>query len=107
MPAETHQQRDAVTVDEIVDFLLATLASSMHVADVDADTALVDLGVDSDLALFDLFDLAAEEYGERSLGELDLDDLWSAPTIGAVARLLAQHWARSVEDAGPAERGDS
>jgi len=51
MPAETHQQRGVSPV-----------------------TALADVGIDNDLALFHLGDAVAEEYGERTVGELDLDE---------------------------------
>lgn len=106
MPAETHQHRDAVTADEIVDLLVAVLATSTDLARVGPDTLLADLGADSDLALFDLGDLVAEEYGERSLGEIDLDELWSARTIGDLARVFAQHRARPGENEDSAGRGD-
>ncbi|MGZ4708109.1 MAG: acyl carrier protein [Acidimicrobiales bacterium] len=98
MPAETHQQRDEVTAAEIVDLLVAVLASSADRAGVGPDTPLADLGVDSDLALFDLGDVVAEEYGERSLGEIDVDELWSARTIGALAALFARRWTLAGEN---------
>ena len=98
MPAETHQQRDDVTAVEIVDLLVAVLASSTDLADVGSDTPLADLGIDSDLALFDLCDVVAEEYGERTLGEIDLDELWSARTIGALAAVFARLRDRAERD---------
>jgi acyl carrier protein len=94
MPAETHQQRDDVTAGEIVDLLVAVLASSTDRAEIGPDTPLVDLGADSELALFDLADVVAEEYGERTLGEIDLDELWSERTVGALAGAFARLWAR-------------
>ena len=107
MPAETHQQRDEVTAAEIVDLLVAVLASSADFADVGPDTLLADLGVDSDLALFDLGDVMAEEYGERTLGEIDLDELWSARTIGALAGVFARLWDRAGENGPSTGREDS
>ena len=108
MPAETHQQRDEVTVTEIVDLLVAVLASSSaDLADVGPDTLLADLGVDSDLALFDLGDVVAEEYGERTLGEIDLDELWSARTIGALAGVFARLWDRAGENGPSTGREDA
>ncbi len=107
MPAETHQQRDEVTAAEIVDLLVAVLASSADLADVEPDTLLADLGVDSDLALFDLGDVVAEEYGERTLGEIDLDELWSARTIGALAGVFARLWDRAGENGPSTGREDA
>ncbi len=106
MPAETHQQRDDVTVAEILDLLVAVLAASTDLADVGPDTPLADLGVDSDLALFDLGDVVAEEYGERTLGEIDLDELRSARTIGALAELFTQLWVGEDENEDWTGRGD-
>lgn len=106
MPAETHQQRDEVTAAEIIDLLVAVLASSADLAGVGPDTLLTDLGVDSDLALFDLGDVVAEEYGERSLGEIDVDELWSARTIGALATVFARLWTRAGENGDSTRRGD-
>jgi hypothetical protein len=106
MPAETRQRRDAVTAEEIVDLLVAVLATSAE-AGVGPVTLLADLGVDSDLALFDLEDVVAEEYSERSLGEIALDELWSARSIGALARVFARLWAGAGENGDSTERGDS
>lgn len=106
MPAETHQRRDVLTADEIVDLLVAVLATSTDLAGVGPDTLLADLGVDSDLALFDLGDVVAEEYGERSLGEIELDELGSARTIGALARVFARLRAGAGENGVSTGRGD-
>lgn len=105
MPAETHQQRDDLTVDEIIDLLVAVLASSTDLVDIGPDTLLAHLGVDTDLALFDLGDVVAEEYGERSLGEIDLDELGSVRTVGALATVFARHWARAGENGDPTGQG--
>jgi hypothetical protein len=107
MPAETHQQRDDVTVTEIVDLLVAVLAPSTDLTDVGPGTALADLGIDTDLALFDLGDVVAEEYGERTLGEIDLEELWSARTVGALAEVFARRWDRMEENGHSAGREDS
>jgi hypothetical protein len=107
MPAETHQRRDEVTVAGILDLLVAVLASSMELAHVGPNTPLTDLGIDSDLALFDLENVVAEEYGERTLGEIDLDELWSARTIGALAGVFARLWDRTGENEHSTGREDS
>lgn len=107
MPAETHQERDDVTATEIVGLLVAVLESSTDLVNVGPDTALADVGIDNDLALFDLGDVVAEEYGERTLGEVDLDELWSARTIGALAGLFARLWDRTEGNAQSTGREDS
>lgn len=98
MPAETHQHRDAVTTADIVDLLVAVLAPEADLSDVGPETLLAGLGADSDLALFDLGDVLTEEFGERTLGEVDLDELWSARTIGALAEVYSRLWAEPRED---------
>jgi hypothetical protein len=108
MPAETHQQRDAVTAEEIeeeiIDLLVSVLTTSTGLADVGPDARLASLGVDSDLARFDLGNVVAEEYGERGLGGIDLDELGSAHTIGEMASLFARQWARAGEQGDPTRR---
>jgi hypothetical protein len=51
--------------------------------------------------------VVAEEYSERSLGEIALDELWSARSIGALARVFARLWAGAGENGDSTERGDS
>ena len=46
MPADPHQQRDDVTVEDIVDLLVAVLATSSDIAGIGPDTPLVDLGLE-------------------------------------------------------------
>lgn len=101
MPAETHQRHDAVSADEIVDLLVAVLAPSTDAGGIGPDTPLADLGVDTELALCDLGEVILEEHGERSLGEVDPDELWSARTIGALAQLYARHVARPDDEGSP------
>jgi len=104
MPAETHQHREAVTAEEIVDLLVGVLAGSAD-SFVGADTLLGGVGVETDLALFDLADVVAEEYGERSLGEVAFEELRSARTVGALAQVFAQRWSPG-DNADPARQGE-
>jgi hypothetical protein len=96
MPAETHQRRDGVAAPEIIELLENVLGLP---AANDA-TSLAELGCDGDLSLLDLWDAAVEEYGERTLGEPDLDELRSATTVGELAELIAARCLPAA-DAGP------
>ncbi|MGE3618822.1 MAG: hypothetical protein AB7L84_00040 [Acidimicrobiia bacterium] len=81
MPAETHQQRDDLGVDAVVELLAALVGIEPEGA---GSATLAALDLDDDLALLRLWDLVAEELGERSLGDLDLSDARPA-TLGALA----------------------
>lgn len=72
MPAETHSHSEPVTAEAVLE-LLATV---VHDADVlDPATPVETLGLDDDLALMAFWDVVAEEYAERGVGEPDLDQL--------------------------------
>ncbi|MCB0976552.1 MAG: hypothetical protein KDB02_03755 [Acidimicrobiales bacterium] len=98
MPAETHQFGNDVDTGLILE-LLATLVG---VDDGDADLGGIPLdsvGVDDDVAVLHLWDAVAEEYGERSVGEVELDGELPS-TLGELAELFhAQLGARGAEDA--------
>lgn len=81
MPAETHQHSEPVSVDAVLD-LLACVASLD--AGRAADARLTDLELDDDLSILHLWDAVVEEFGERSIGELDLDEIRPA-TLGELA----------------------
>ncbi|MDZ7678845.1 MAG: hypothetical protein U5K29_09855 [Acidimicrobiales bacterium] len=70
MPAETHQLAEPPTLDDVVDLLASLLDADPASASA---TNLVEAGVDDELALLHLWKAVAEEYGERTLGECDLD----------------------------------
>ena len=71
MPAETHSHRDAIDVETVVGFL----ANLLEVDDEDpGELSLERLGIDDDLAVLDLWDSFAEEFGERTLGELEVPE---------------------------------
>ena len=99
MPAETHQHCDNVSAGDISDLLAAVIG----VADVDGagSVALADLGADDDLVLLDLWDVAVEEYGERTLGEADLDELRSIGTLQELCDLIAERCRVGGDDSTP------
>jgi hypothetical protein len=80
-------------VDEVIDFLVAVLAPAADLAEVGPTTPLESLGVVGDLDLFDLGEMVAEEYGERTLGEFDTDEIRTARTVGELAEVYARLWA--------------
>lgn len=88
MPAETHQHRDPIRPGSVLELLWTVLA--LPDQDPDPGVLLDDLGVDSDMTLLDLWDAAAEEYGERTLGDVDLEDLQQLTTLGELAHAIIE-----------------
>jgi hypothetical protein len=88
MPAETHQHRDPIRPGAVLELLWTVLA--LPDQDPDPGVLLDDLGVDSDMMLLDLWDAAAEEYGERTLGDVDLEDLQQLTTLGELAHAIIE-----------------
>jgi len=86
MPAETHSYRDPPEISTVIELLWAVLGGPGEPPAV--DTSLAHLGIDTDLELLDLFDAAGEEFGERSLAEVDVDDLQALRTIGDLAEAI-------------------
>jgi len=78
MPAEANQHRPPVTVADIAG-LVARFVGLDHVAPA---TPLAAVGLDDDLARFRVWQLAAEEHAERTVTELDDQDLLDADTVG-------------------------
>lgn len=105
MPAETHQRRAAVSVSEICDLLVSVLGLGDPCGQAD-DVRLAEVGCDEDLVLFDLWDAAVEEFGERTIGEPDLDDLRDVTTLGELACLIAGRCGAAGDNGGSSERGD-
>lgn len=72
MPAETHQRSEHLDEAAVIEVITA-------VFDFDEaptpDVRLTDLGIEDPLDVLDLWAAVAEELAERSLGELDVDDL--------------------------------
>ena len=70
MPAETRQVRDPVDARWVLDLLTSVVG--VDPADA-AHLALVDLELSDDLSILDLWAAVVEEFGGRSIGELDLE----------------------------------
>ncbi|HEX6419899.1 MAG TPA: hypothetical protein VFZ77_15465 [Acidimicrobiales bacterium] len=84
MPAETHQVGDQVDAGAVLDLLATVVGVEPEKA---ADLSLAGSGIDDDLSILHLWTAVAEEYGERSIGDLDLDDQRPA-TLGELAALF-------------------
>lgn len=69
MPAETHSRREDLEVATVLAFLEAELG-----LDDAGDVGLGELDLDDDLPLLHLWDSVAEEFGERTVGELELPE---------------------------------
>ena len=86
MPAETHSHREGLDVETVLGLLAAILGADGGPEQWEG-LPVADFGLDDDLALLHLWELAAEELGERSLGELDVEDAQPA-TLGELADLF-------------------
>ena len=84
MVAETHNHHDRIDPDDVVSLLVAD-------ADHDDPRALTlrECGFEGELGLCDLLALLAEEYGERALPPIAVEDLDSDLTIAELVALLA------------------
>lgn len=90
MPAETHQRSEVVGVDALLDLLACVVGLDAPRA---AQARLADLELDDDLSVLHLWDAVVEEYGERSVGDLDLDlhlDGTRPATLGDLADLFTR-----------------
>ncbi len=86
MVAETHTAFEDLEGDDVVDFIVNTVAK----IDVDPDKAsgvtLADCGFTTALEVDELAELVGEEYGERTLVGDDLEEIdgsWTVPDFVA------------------------
>jgi hypothetical protein len=86
MPAETHQRSEAVDVGTVLDLLSCVVGLDAPRA---ADAPLAELELDDDLSILHLWDAVVEEYGERSVGDLELDGT-RPTTLGELADLFTR-----------------
>lgn len=86
MPAETHQRSEAAGAEAVLDLLACVVGLD---ADRAAEAPLADLELSDDLSILHLWDAVVEEYGERSVGDLDLDG-GRPSTLGELADLFAR-----------------
>jgi hypothetical protein len=84
MPAETHQLNEQTDAQTILDLVAALVG-------VDPDEApglsLASVDLTDDLAILHLWASVVEEFGERSVGDIELDDL-RPTTLAALATLF-------------------
>jgi hypothetical protein len=89
LPAETHRVRyEPVDASAVLGLIWALAGPPAEKGEADPDTSLCDLALDDDLAKFELWDAAVEEFAERTVAEPDLDELLAAKTAGALAEAI-------------------
>lgn len=94
MPAETHEHGSPPDAAQLVELLGSLLGS-----DVDPDTTLADVGVDDTLVVIDLWGAVVEEFGERALGDLDIElDEIPSGTVGELASMFVAALDPDAED---------
>ena len=69
MPAETHQRSETVGIDAVVDLL----AYVVGLEPGRQDAPLGELELDDDLSIVHLWAAVVDEFGERSVGDLDFE----------------------------------
>ena len=84
MPAETHQRTDELDTGTILDFFATIVGVDRDGAD---DLQLSTLQIEDELSILHLWALVVEEFGERSVGDLSLEDEPPA-TLGELAALF-------------------
>lgn len=95
MPAETNQHTEAVTAGDVLELMWTMLTEPGTDDDgPDPSRTLADAGLDDDLAVLHLWDTVVEEYGQRSVGELDVEEAAEVATLGELADLFT----RTVND---------
>ena len=100
MPAETHRRSSAVATIDVVALFGAVLGLDGGVTE---HRSLVELGCDDDLTLLDLWEAGIEEYGERTVADVDVEELRAARTLAGLARLVvATCRATAAEEDGEA-----
>jgi hypothetical protein len=89
LPAETHRFRhDQVDASAVLDLIWALASLPPERAEAEPDASLRELALDDELAKFEVWDAAVEEFAERTVGEPDLDELLAATTAGALAEAI-------------------
>jgi len=88
MPAETHTSREAFDARDVVDLLDALLGADDGV--VVPDAALADVGLGDELAVLHVWSAVAEELAERSVADVDVEELLLARTVGELAAAIVR-----------------
>ena len=81
MVAETHSHDEDVTFADVAAFVLVELGGLGAEADP-RRTTLADCGYELTLEIVDLVTLVGEEFGERTLSVVDVDELDSDTLVG-------------------------
>lgn len=90
MPAETHRHGEPVTGALVLELIWSLVAGPDDPQTPDPSVTLPRVDLDNELALLDVWEAATEEFAERTVSEPDLELLFSAATIGALAEAIAR-----------------
>ena len=93
MPAETHQRSDSATLDDVL-LLLCSELGIPHDAS-SGEQSLDELGCGDEPVMLDLWRTAVAEHAERTVTEIDLDELRQARTLREFARCVLDACAPS------------
>lgn len=90
MPAETHSYREEITEAQVLELLWVLVTDPDVAGAPEPERTLEELGIDEDLALLSLWDATTEEYGERTLGDLDVEEARASRDLGQLAKVFAK-----------------
>lgn len=88
MVAETHSAYDDLSKGDVVDFVLNVVAALDLDASAGTTTTLADCDVRSSADVAELAELVSEEYGERTLLGIDLEEIEPTTTVADFVSLL-------------------
>lgn len=86
MPAETHSTHEGIDARDVMDLMDALVGADDVI--LGADTSLADVGLDDELGVFDVCRAVADEFAERSVADLDVEELMLARTVGELAEAI-------------------
>jgi hypothetical protein len=93
MPAETHTRREAIDAGDVLDLIDALVGGDSD--GLRPGVSVGDVGLGDELAVLHLCDAVAEELAERTVAELDVEELLLASTVGELAEAIVRAFATS------------
>lgn len=98
MVAETHSAYADLTTADVVDYVLNTIAGLDRDAEAGATTTLSDCGIETGPEVLELAEMVGEEYGERTLVGIDIDDIDSSWTVTEFVTTLYPQLPSGIND---------
>src|SRR5687768_10881597 len=97
MPAETHTTHEGIDRRDVLELIESFIGPGDD--DLRSDIPLSEVGLGDDLAVLHVWAAAAEELAERTVADVDVEELLLARTVGELAEAIM----RALD---PIERAD-